>query len=212
MVEDGKPYAVCGGTYGSSKDLYIAPTLLDYGSNKQAWQSSKAMAEEIFGPILPIRHFDDEDDVVAEINSREKPLAMYVFANDSRFSEKFLTQCTSGHAVVNDILLQFCAPIPFGGVGNSGMCSYHGKWSFKTFSHEKGVLKRHVYAEIPARFPPYDRQWKQLLVGTLTAPFSHKYLPWIKLLLLAIVLRATRLGTMLAPYVKSALMFVASLL
>ena len=99
--------------------------------------------QQIFGPIMPVLRYTSLDAVVSRINANEKPLSLYVFANDSKVSERLLTRTTSGHAVVNDILLQFSAPLPFGGVGNSGMGSYHGKWSFDTFSHEKGVLKRH---------------------------------------------------------------------
>ena len=212
VVEDGKKHTVWGGEYGTKEDLYISPTLIDYGTDETAWNKSLAMQEEIFGPVLPIRYYSDISMVIDEINSREKPLAMYIFANDSTMSETMLKECTSGHAVVNDILLQFCAPIPFGGVGNSGMGSYHGRWSFKTFSHEKGVLKRHVYAEIPARFPPYGVPWKTFLVNTLTTPFSHKYLPWVKLVLLAVVLRFTRLWPFFAPYAKALLNGVAALL
>merc|ERR1712046_492888 len=119
---------------------------------------------------------------------QDKPLAIYIFANDSTVSERLLRETTAGHAVVNDILLQFCAPIPFGGVGKSGMGKYHGRWSFETFSHTKGVLKRHPYGEIPARFPPYNCQWKQILVGTLTFPFSARAIKLMKLIVFVLIL------------------------
>jgi len=209
VLEDGDPYKVCGGEY-DAEDLYIAPTLLNYGTDEGAWDRSKAMEEEIFGPILPMLYYSNLGKVINRINSQEKPLAMYIFANDSVVSERLLRETTAGHAVVNDILLQFCAPIPFGGVGNSGMGSYHGEWSFKTFSHEKGVLKRHVYGEIPARFPPYGVGWKKLLVSTLTYPFPAKYVAFLKIVLLIAVLRFTPLRRIASPILKNLLLFLAS--
>jgi len=209
VLEDARKYIVCGGGK-ERRERYIAPTILDYGSNIDAWSSSMCMENEIFGPILPMRHYSHLDEVIEEINSREKPLALYAFSNNSIVSERLLRETSSGHAVVNDILLQFCAPIPFGGVGGSGSGSYHGKWSFKTFSHEKGVLKRHVYGEIPARFPPYGVAWKSLLVSTLTKPFPHKHLRWVRLLSIGLFLRFTPFFRYVAPYIKAILIMLAN--
>eukprot|EP00656_Telonema_subtile_P017045 TRINITY_DN1905_c0_g1_i1.p1 TRINITY_DN1905_c0_g1~~TRINITY_DN1905_c0_g1_i1.p1 ORF type:complete len:199 (-),score=44.78 TRINITY_DN1905_c0_g1_i1:154-750(-) len=192
--------------------LYIAPTLMDYAQDEAAFDDSAAMQDEIFGPILPFLQFSSLDDVIIRINKEEKPLAMYIFANDSAVSERMLRETTAGHCVVNDILMQFCAPLPFGGVGNSGMGNYHKHWSFKTFSHEKGVLKRHVYGEIPARFPPYNVKWKSVLVGALTYPFSARAVKILKIVLVVLVLRFTRLYSVAAPMIKTVLLSLAGLL
>lgn len=209
VVTDAADHTVLGGQT-SIDELYIAPTLVDYGENKTAFNSSKAMANEIFGPVMPFLHYSDLDEVIASINNTEKPLAMYIFTNDYSVSERMLRETSAGHAVVNDILLQFCAPIPFGGVGNSGMGSYHGKWSFETFTHEKGVLKRHPYGEIPARFPPYGVQWKQLLVSALTFPFSSRHINLLKIVLLAVLLKFSPVYSWVAPLVKALLLQFAS--
>eukprot|EP00658_Telonema_sp_P-2_P047358 TRINITY_DN36024_c0_g1_i2.p1 TRINITY_DN36024_c0_g1~~TRINITY_DN36024_c0_g1_i2.p1 ORF type:complete len:544 (-),score=133.47 TRINITY_DN36024_c0_g1_i2:370-2001(-) len=212
VVEDGRGFIAFGGDMDKS-DLYIAPTLMNFGGNVKAFEASLAMKDEIFGPILPVVQYTDlEKDVISKISSQEKPLAMYIFTNDFSVSEKLLRETTAGHCVVNDILLQFCAPLPFGGIGNSGMGSYHREWSYKTFTHEKGVLKRHVYGEIPARFPPYNVKWKNFLVSALTYPFSHRVVRLVKLVLLFVFLKYTPAYSVLAPIAKSLLLSAASFL
>jgi len=211
VVTDGKAVTKLGGEMDRD-NLYIAPTLLDYGNDIEGFNNSQAMADEIFGPILPIAYYSDLDDIINRINASEKPLAMYIFANDTSVSERMLKETSAGHAVVNDILLQFCAPLPFGGVGNSGMGNYHKHWSFRCFSHEKGVLKRHVYGEIPARFPPYGVPWKTFLVSTLTFPFSAKHVKLMKIVFAILLLRFTRIYSWTAPIVKALLMKIAGLL
>merc|ERR1719510_2593320 len=129
-------------------DLYIPPTVVDFGRlwnvDKKNYDESMAMADEIFGPIMPVIRYKNIDNVIRTINKGEKPLAMYIFSDKTAESDRILRETTAGHAVVNDVLLQFSAPIPFGGIGKTGMGAYHGKWSMKAFSHEKGVLWRHL--------------------------------------------------------------------
>lgn len=114
-------------------DLYIAPTVLVDVS-----PDDPIMAEEIFGPILPFVTVKDADQAIDFIRQRPKPLAVYLFAQDEAVVERFLLETSSGALCVNDVVLH-CSldTLPFGGVGQSGMGSYHGRYSFDTFSHDK---------------------------------------------------------------------------
>jgi len=138
-----------GGKCDSQKQK-IEPTLID------ADWSSKAMQEEIFGPVLPIMVFENLSDVIFEIKSRPKPLALYLFAKDKVVEDKVLTSISFGGGCVNDTIMHIATSnMPFGGVGNSGMGQYHGKYSFETFSHKKSVLKKSLAIDIKLRYPPY---------------------------------------------------------
>ena len=134
--------------------LQIAPTLLDHVTFEDA-----IMQEEIFGPVLPMMTFEDLDQVIAFITSRPKPLALYLFTSDRTAERRVFRELSFGGGCVNDtILLLASSRLPFGGVGNSGMGAYHGKRSFLTFSHEKGVLKTSTRLDMPLRYPPYTPQ------------------------------------------------------
>nr|CAI5839060.1 unnamed protein product [Callosobruchus analis] len=99
------------------------------------------MQEEIFGPILPIITTDNASSAIDFINKREKPLALYLFSTNKTTHELFLKYTSSGNMLINDTLMHFsCDTIPFGGVGNSGIGGYHGKFTFDTFSHPKGTV------------------------------------------------------------------------
>jgi acyl-CoA reductase-like NAD-dependent aldehyde dehydrogenase len=114
------------------------------------------MQSEIFGPILPIVTLP-RDQMIAFVNSRDKPLALYVFTSDDTWAERVLSETSSGSAVINDVLMQcVVAELPFGGIGESGMGAYHGKHSFDTFSHKKSILKKNFMAESlnSLRYPP----------------------------------------------------------
>lgn len=135
-------------------DRYVAPTLIDSPA-----LDSPVMQEEIFGPILPILEFEQIDDVIAFINSREKPLAFYYFGTKRRARE-VLGRTTSGGACINDTIVHIANPhLPFGGTGFSGMGSYHGRYSFETFSNMRGTVfsKRHL--DITLRYPPYKKHF-----------------------------------------------------
>jgi aldehyde dehydrogenase (NAD+) len=134
-------------------DRYIAPTLLD---NVQ-WTDG-VMQEEIFGPILPILTYRSLDEAIALVNQRPKPLALYFFGRDRAQQEQVLAQTSSGGVCVNDTMLHLTVTdLPFGGVGASGMGSYHGKASFDLFSHRKAVLRRGFSLDIPMRYAPYPK-------------------------------------------------------
>jgi aldehyde dehydrogenase (NAD+) len=131
---------------------YIAPTVL-----RDVPQDSPVMAEEIFGPILPVLKYADIDEAIAFVNARPKPLALYLFSTDKAVQKKVLSSTSSGGVCLNDLLMQLFVPeLPFGGVGLSGMGSYKGRQSFETFSHRKSVLKRSLRFDVPLRYPPFS--------------------------------------------------------
>ncbi len=126
-----------GGVYDLEK-RYIAPTLMTEISFED-----EIMEEEIFGPILPIIEYDDLDEVITQIKARPKPLACYVFSNSKSVTNKILSQISFGGGAVNDALMHILNNnLPFGGVGESGIGAYHGKFGFRTFSHYKSILDK----------------------------------------------------------------------
>lgn len=153
------PSKVVAGGEKDRGDLYLAPTLMD----RVDW-ADKVMEEEIFGPILPVLEYDDLDRAVSRLNSRPKPLALYLFTSDKEVERKVMESVSFGGGCVNDTLLHLATPyLPFGGVGQSGMGSYHGKYSFEAFSHMKGVLKKSTRVKIDFIFPPYTEKKLSLI-------------------------------------------------
>ena len=135
----------------NSADFYIAPTLVDEPS-----LDSLVMKDEIFGPILPILSFKNENDLEAIISTYEKPLSLYVFTENNTFAKKIIQKYSFGGGCINDTVIHFSNKrLPFGGVGQSGMGAYHGKLSFNVFSHQKSVLKKANWIDLPLRYAPY---------------------------------------------------------
>lgn len=129
---------------------FIEPTLLD-----NVAPSSPVMQEEIFGPIFPLLTFSDTEEAVKFVTEREKPLALYYFGSTSK-GEEVLRRTSSGGACLNDVIMHIANEnAPFGGVGNSGMGSYHGEESFRAFSHRKAVLSTPTRFDMPFRYMPY---------------------------------------------------------
>ena len=136
-----------GGKYDKAT-RYLSPTILT-----DVQENAPVMQEEIFGPIFPVMTFKDLDEVISFVNKREKPLALYYFGKDD---QKILRHTSSGGACVNDVIMHIVNhKVPFGGVGNSGMGSYHGKDSFLTFSHRRSVIKTPTWVDMPFRYMPY---------------------------------------------------------
>ncbi len=141
---------ICGGKYDTAT-LRIAPTVLDLITEEDA-----IMQEEIFGPILPILTYKTIEEAEHFITFREKPLALYLFTEDKAIENHFLKYTSFGGGCINDTIVHLAtSEMPFGGVGNSGMGSYHGKKSFETFSHEKSILKKYCWLDLPMRYQPY---------------------------------------------------------
>lgn len=150
--------AAAGG-YGDPKTLKIAPTVL----RDVDWQSP-VMQEEIFGPVLPVLEFHRLEDAIRMVERREKPLALYLFTTDKKAENKVLRRLSFGGGCVNDTVVHLTSPyMGFGGVGCSGMGSYHGKLSFDTFSHQKSVMKKYNWLDLPIRYQPYHA-WKLRLL------------------------------------------------
>lgn len=148
---------IYGGAY-DLEDLYIGPMVMD----NVTWDDP-VMADEIFGPLLPVLEYEDLDQVIHRINGRPKPLALYVFSENKTVQEEVIRRVSFGGGCINDTLSHVASPyIPFGGVGPSGMGAYHGKSSFDTFSHKKSVMKRTTKFSIPLAFPPYKDKIKLL--------------------------------------------------
>jgi len=154
-LSDGK--VICGGQTRKS-DRYIAPTLLDEVS-----PDAPVMRGEIFGPILPVLSFGEIREAMDFITSREKPLALYYFTKDVRGAQKRIRQMDSGGVCINDVVIHYGNPrLPFGGVGNSGMGRYHGKYSFDTFSRERACVISPTLFDIPVKFAPYGKKLRLL--------------------------------------------------
>ncbi|XP_030339500.1 aldehyde dehydrogenase family 3 member B1 isoform X1 [Strigops habroptila] len=150
------------------KDLYIAPTVL-----ADVLPSDPIMQEEIFGPILPIVVVASMDEAIDFINERPQPLAIYTFSSDSKVVAQVLERTSSGSFCGNDTLTHMIlTSLPFGGIGCSGLGRYHGKFTFDTFTHQRGCLHRNMGLEAlnTLRYPPYSQQ----KLGFLTATFEIK--------------------------------------
>lgn len=132
------------------KEYYIAPTLVD-----QFDLNHQIMVDEIFGPILPIITFSNLKEVIELVNSKPKPLALYYFSRNAESQNEILKNISSGGACINDTIMQIASSrLPFGGVGESGMGSYHGKSSFETFSHKRSLIKKAQWIDVPLRYAP----------------------------------------------------------
>lgn len=141
---------VLAGGRVDAADRYIEPTLLDNVS-----LDSAVMTTEIFGPVLPVVTIKNIDEAIAFVNDREKPLALYVFA-DEGVVHKVLYHTSSGGACINDVIMHIANEhLPFGGVGNSGMGRYHGRDSLYSFSHRRSVIITPTWIDLPFRYMPY---------------------------------------------------------
>ena len=143
--------------YGGNTDAddhFISPTLVNEPSLESA-----LMQDEIFGPILPIISYQAEAEFEAIIARYEKPLSLYVFADDNTFSKKISTQFSFGGGCINDTVIQFNNKrLPFGGVGHSGYGAYHGKYSIDTFLHHKSMVRKANWLDLPLRYAPYKNK------------------------------------------------------
>lgn len=153
LIDSADGEIVYGGLEGCNEsDKYIPPTCILNPS-----LDSRIMKEEIFGPVLPIIVVDSMDAAIDHVNSRDKPLALYIFSSNNATVNKILSRTSSGGTCVNDAIFHINnTNLPFGGVGPSGMGSYHGKSSFDTFTHYRSVMFRATWLDPSSRYPPYQ--------------------------------------------------------
>lgn len=156
LIDENK---VIFGGKSNSETLKIEPTVMDNVTEDDA-----IMQEEIFGPVMPIITYNTIDEAESFVKEREKPLALYVFTKNKSVENRFLKYVSFGGGCVNDTIMHLAtSELAFGGVGNSGMGSYHGKKSFETFSHEKSVLKKSCLIDMPMRYHPYNKKYIKII-------------------------------------------------
>jgi aldehyde dehydrogenase (NAD+) len=156
---------ICGGHYDEA-DNFITPTVLTNVSDDAA-----ILEEEIFGPVLPIIAYNDLEEAVKIINSKPKPLALYIFTKDEASGSYILNNTESGDALINDVILHVAnVNLPFGGVNNSGLGKSHGHHGFMAFTHERSLMKQGRVSAASALYPPFNdrkRRFIELLMRYL---------------------------------------------
>lgn len=147
------PKKVVFGGRSDARTLCIQPTVLD-----SVTPDDPIMQEEIFGPVLPTLTMDSMDEIIAFVNARPHPLALYLFTEDKAVKRRVLREVPFGGGCINDTIIHLATSrMGFGGVGNSGMGCYHGKRSFDTFSHEKSIVDKSTLLDMPVRYMPYTK-------------------------------------------------------
>ena len=148
---------VHGGEY-DAQELYLAPTILT-----DVPADAPVLQEEIFGPVLPVVEFNDLAETVTQLRAAPVPLALYLFTEDRAVEDKIIREVRSGGVCVNDVISHMIgAGLPFGGLGESGFGAYHGRAGFETFSHQRSVLRRGTWLDLPFRYPPARLSLPQL--------------------------------------------------
>lgn len=149
LIDDEK---VIYGNHKNPDTNFLSPTVLDNVS----WDDD-VMQEEIFGPILPILTYENFQQTIDDLKSKEKPLSAYLFSDEEDEKSYFLNHFSFGGGCINDVLMHIGnGNLPFGGVGNSGIGNYHGKFGFDAFVHQKAILKRKTWGEPNLKYPPYS--------------------------------------------------------
>ena len=157
LLEEERRLGTVIGGERNDKERKIAPAIV-----LNASFDSPTMEEEIFGPIIPVIGYDDLDAAVELVNDRPHPLACYIFTEDKKLAHSLVRTIPFGGGCINDTILHIANHhMPFGGVGNSGMGGYHGKYSIDTFTHKKSVIENVTFLDVPIRYGPLnDKKWK----------------------------------------------------
>jgi aldehyde dehydrogenase (NAD+) len=152
-----------GGTY-DEKDRYIEPTVLT-----DLPADAPVLQEEIFGPILPVVGYEAMEDALAFVRSRPKPLVLHLFTTNRALQHRIIQHASAGTVIVNDAIVSQIVPaLPFGGVGDSGMGSFHGRYTFEAFSHPKAILRRSFFGDVTVRYPPFTAMKDRILQWLLS--------------------------------------------
>ena len=156
LIENQK---VIYGGKSDKKTLKIEPTVID-----EVTLSDPVMQEEIFGPIMPIIEISSQEEAMDIIRSLAHPLALYVFTKNKKAANSFINNLGFGGGCINDTVVHLATPfMPFGGFGESGMGSYHGKSGFDAFSHKKSILDKKLFLDLPIRYQPYTKTKRRLI-------------------------------------------------
>lgn len=151
LIKSG-PAIISGGGYDAAK-LSIEPTIM----GPVQW-GDEVMQEELFGPLLPVLAYDDLAEVIQHINDRPKPLSLYIFSGHRKLRQRIIREISFGGGLINDTVEHLGNHyLPFGGIGFSGQGAYHGKHSFDTFSHKKGIMKKGTWLDLNFRYRPYNK-------------------------------------------------------
>jgi aldehyde dehydrogenase (NAD+) len=150
---------VVGQSITHQGDKLISPTVL-----RDVTWDDPIMKEEIFGPLLPVLTYSSIDELIAILQTKEKPLALYLFSENKKTQEKIWKHLSFGGGAINDTLMHVSNPhLPFGGIGPSGIGAYHGQHTFQLFSHMKGYIKRSTWMDPPIAYPPYSKTKEKLI-------------------------------------------------
>ncbi len=161
LMREGR---IAVGGQSDEQDLYIAPTVLTDLPGDAA-----VLEEEIFGPILPVVGYGNIEEALTFIRKRPKSLALYLFTGNRRMQERVICDISSGSVVVNDVLVNQIVPgLPFGGISDSGMGAFHGRYTFDAFSHAKAVVRRSLWADLDVRYPPFTAMKDRILQWLLS--------------------------------------------
>lgn len=156
MISTGR--LICGGNH-NPQTLRIEPTVID-----RLPEDSPLFSQEVFGPVLPVKEYSGNAELMQSLLSSERPLAAYCFGADKELKRFFRDIYSCGAVIFDDVLIHFCnMNIPFGGVGSSGFGSYHGERSFTTFTHEKPVMTQSRILDFPLRYPPYSNFLRRIV-------------------------------------------------
>ena len=161
LIDPDKVYI---GGNGSKEERVIPPTVL-----KNISFSDEVMQDEIFGPILPVLTFDTIEQAIKDIKTLPKPLSCYIFTKNKAIKRKILNEVSFGGGAINDAVMHFTEQsLPFGGVGDSGIGNYHGKYGFEAFSHHKSILQKPFWVELNLKYAPYSTRklkWLKRIIG-----------------------------------------------
>ncbi len=158
LLDAAKERVIIGGC-SNPDTLQIEPSVIDNVTFEDA-----VMQEEIFGPVLPILTYDSLDQAIAKINSMEHPLALYLFTRSKGAARMVTAKCGFGGGCINDTVIHLAtSEMGFGGFGESGMGSYHGKKGFDTFSHYKSIVDKKLWIDLPMRYQPYKKLYEKLI-------------------------------------------------
>ncbi len=157
LIDQNK--VVCGGD-ANRDTLQIAPTVMD-----NVILGDAVMGEEIFGPIMPIISYGSNAELYEMLYDRQKPLALYIFSQNKKNIKEITSKLRYGGGCINDTVIHLAtSEMPFGGVGESGMGGYHGKVGFDAFSHQKSIVDKKTWIDLPMRYQPYDRKFNAKLL------------------------------------------------